>query len=353
MDFYRKHVRSDCEALLRRFQKTQSVRFEVFSNIWKEMKFAQIFSGNPNYNKKAFYHLILDIAYCYFLPPFSFQIRVGGLYLLYSIYHSHPASTSEQLQIRVALKDWEDVKNFEKDAMDAQHLDVVYILKRLMICKALQFTAMPTLLLYRTKRNKQKPMLCEQFIERASRPQELINTQLLEEMSNIGELYKKMKTSIISQTTTPENAFVNLIHKEIVPQLCTTVLEFYNWQQERDIIDEHKNSHERTSSQQEHSKRAKLLASIKSKAYGEASEASKSHHHRQAEKSFSAEEDGSFLKSRHSRVMKPSLRNRTNKQIHMTGDLGKEAIRATLISQLVTMDPALEEKNKNQRRFKF
>lgn len=49
------------------------------------------------------------------------------------------------LQIRVPLKDWEDIKRFEKDAVDAQHLDVVYILRQLMAQKAFYFTAMPTL----------------------------------------------------------------------------------------------------------------------------------------------------------------------------------------------------------------
>lgn len=42
-NFYRKQVKSDCEELLGRFQRTQSVRFEVFANIWREMEFAQIF----------------------------------------------------------------------------------------------------------------------------------------------------------------------------------------------------------------------------------------------------------------------------------------------------------------------
>lgn len=49
------------------------------------------------------------------------------------------------LQIRLALKDWEDIKKFEKDAVDAQHLDAVYILRQLMFQKAFHFTAMPTL----------------------------------------------------------------------------------------------------------------------------------------------------------------------------------------------------------------
>lgn len=38
-----KKVKLDCEELLSRFQKTESVRFESFSTIWREMNFSQIF----------------------------------------------------------------------------------------------------------------------------------------------------------------------------------------------------------------------------------------------------------------------------------------------------------------------
>lgn len=43
MDFCQKQVQSDCEELLSRFQRSESVRFENFSEIWREMKFFQIF----------------------------------------------------------------------------------------------------------------------------------------------------------------------------------------------------------------------------------------------------------------------------------------------------------------------
>lgn len=45
----------------------------------------------------------------------------------------------------MALKDWEDIQAFESDAVGAQHLDVVYILRQLTVQKAFCFTAMPTL----------------------------------------------------------------------------------------------------------------------------------------------------------------------------------------------------------------
>lgn len=126
-------------------------------------------SGTEGREKRTFSQLILDTASRFLLPPFSFQIRVGGLYLLYSLYKCQIASPPEQvsnmltwyvdhqielspnwikcsvLQIRLALKDWEDIKKFEKDAVDAQHLDAVYILRQLMLQKAFHFTAMPTM----------------------------------------------------------------------------------------------------------------------------------------------------------------------------------------------------------------
>lgn len=43
MASYEKQVKLDCEELLSRFQKTGSVRFENFAEIWREMKFSEIF----------------------------------------------------------------------------------------------------------------------------------------------------------------------------------------------------------------------------------------------------------------------------------------------------------------------
>ena len=47
------------------------------------------------------------------------------------------------LQIRLALRDWEDIQKFEQDAINAQHFDVVYIYRKLLAEKAFHFTATP------------------------------------------------------------------------------------------------------------------------------------------------------------------------------------------------------------------
>ncbi|KAG7232945.1 hypothetical protein INR49_005797 [Caranx melampygus] len=306
MESHMKHVKADCEKLLSRFRETDSVRFETFSKIWREMKFSQIFCGTKGHRKRAFSRLILDTAYSYFLPPFSFQIRVGGLYLLFSLYRCQTATPTEQ--INVALKDWADVKKFEKDAVDAQHLDVVYIFRQLKSLKAFHFTAMPVQLSYKKKKKLEKSALCEEFIARASRPQQLINIELLEELSNIHELYEKLKSSV-SSTTELSDSSINLISKDLIPQLRGTVVDFYKWQQK------------------ECSSRAELLASIKSRAYGQAAEAAKSRRHRQVEVDFTSAEAGPSSTPGSSRISKPSLKVRTKENVQISAAFEKETIK--------------------------
>ncbi|KAF6717636.1 snRNA-activating protein complex subunit 1 [Oryzias melastigma] len=350
MDFCRRHVKADCEELLSRFRRTQSVRFEIFSGIWRDMKFASIFYGTLFHEKRPFARLVLDTASCYFMPPFSFQIRVGGLYLLYSLYYSQGAVPLEQ--IRLALKDWEDVTKFEKDAVDAQHFDVVFILHKLMSSKAILFTAMPITLVFTKKRKVETSALCEDFVERAARPQELVNADLLEELSNIHELYEDMKSAVTPQA----ECSMSLIRKDLASQLRSSVMDFHNWQQTKlSGVDEEEDSAEGTSSQMEASKRAELLASIKSKAFGEAAEMCKSRRHRQVEVDVPVSEAESQHVSGSSRFIKPSLRSRTTENILISGELWNEALTGTtaISRNLSTLDSMSEEKPKKLKNFKW
>lgn len=45
-------------------------------------------------------------------------------------------------QIRIALKDWPHVQEFYRKSFTSQHYDVVYILRKLIVEKAVFYTAM-------------------------------------------------------------------------------------------------------------------------------------------------------------------------------------------------------------------
>ncbi|MGH0135688.1 UNVERIFIED_CONTAM: hypothetical protein FKN15_057903 [Acipenser sinensis] len=93
---YTDTLKTDCEDLLTRFQVTDSVRYEDFSALWREMKFSTIFHGKMGaIEKRNFSREALSTACHYFFPPYSFQIRVGALYLLYGLYNTQLCQPKE------------------------------------------------------------------------------------------------------------------------------------------------------------------------------------------------------------------------------------------------------------------
>ncbi|MCJ8731008.1 hypothetical protein PDJAM_G00191080 [Pangasius djambal] len=348
MEHFKQTLKTDCEDLLERFQATASVRFEEFSAIWREMKFSSVFYGilEPS-EKKVFTRMALSTASPYLLPPYSFQIRVGGLYLLYSLYSTQLNTPKER--IRIALKDWDDLIHFQQDAVNAQHYDVVYVLKKLLYEKAFCFTAMPDTLSFQVKKKRvdRRQRLCESFVDRPSRPQELIGTDVLEELANVHEHYEGLKKAILPQ---PPQSNLSLIKQNLVPKLRSAVLTFYSWQQNQADFDSQidRDAGEGTSSQDESSRRAQLLASIKSRSYAQAVEASKSRRHRQMEVTSAAQDTESTQQV--SRFRRPlSLKARTNSRFMAQGSHNAALQSTTRLWRLTAVEGQKTEGKKKAR----
>lgn len=335
MRSFRKAVKADCELLLNRFQQTDTVRFEAFSQIWRDMKFEQIFYGTVKHESRLFSRLVLDTAYEFLLPPFTFQIRVGGLYLLYALFHCQTADPPEK--IRLAMKDWDEVVKFERDSFAAQHYDVVFVWRKLLHEKAFVFTAMPRLLVFEKKKRLHPTQPLDSFVEKPSAPQTLINSELLEELSNVHGLYENLKSSVCPQS----DPSLNLTLPNLDQTLRETVLDFYRWQQDKFVQDEPSRDDdcgEGTSSQQESSRRADLLASIKSRAYGEAAEVSKSRRHRAVEVDHVTKQEQNPAPSlRYERRKRKTLKYRATNNFSVTGDIWKNALSDTHINLLTTL----------------
>ncbi|KAJ8410359.1 hypothetical protein AAFF_G00203400 [Aldrovandia affinis] len=288
MDYFVGPLKEDFEELLGRFHHVDSVRYEDFSTIWRSMDFSSIFYGAmAGCDVRVFSCLAMTTAFYYFLPPYSFQVRVGGLYLLYGLYHTQLATPREK--VRVALKDWENICKFQQEALSSQHYDVVYILKKLINQKAFYFAAMPKQLRFRVKRKPLRHTVCEEFRDRTSRVQDLISNETLQEMEHVQKHYEGLKTAI-SAAASQQNSALLLSQKDLVPRLRSCVLEYHRWQEAKEVGKKKDaggagdaEAAEAGSPTVECSQRAQLLASIKSKSYGQAIEASKSRRHRQVE----------------------------------------------------------------------
>ncbi|OBS73830.1 hypothetical protein A6R68_15631 [Neotoma lepida] len=206
-------LQTDCETLLSRFQEMDSVRFEDFAELWRSMKFATIFCGKMrNLKKNMFTKEALALAWRYFLPPYTFQIRVGALYLLYGLYNTQLCQPKQK--IRVALKDWEEVIRFQQELVNAQHFDAAFIFRKLRLDRAFHFTAMPKL-----------------------------------EMLNVHDHYQNMKHAISADKSMPDRA-LSLVKEDFFDNIKNIVLEHQQWHKDRKRCE-----------------RAESLAKIKAKAF--------------------------------------------------------------------------------------
>ncbi|XP_068108194.1 snRNA-activating protein complex subunit 1 [Hyperolius riggenbachi] len=269
-------IKEDCETLLSRFQATDSVRYEVFLSIWKAMKFHSIFFGGMrNLESNRFSRELLSVASAYFLPPYTFQIRVGALYLLYGLYNTQLCQPKQK--IRMSLKDWPEVERFCQDLVSAEHLDALYVYRQLHRYRAFHFTAMPSVLTFRAQMTIPTEESNEEFKDVRNRVSDLIPTDTLEEIANIHEHYQKTKRLVPAAEKS-----LSLIKDQFADNLDSLVTEHQRWKQEKLALRvQSEEEKEGTSQESEGSERARVLAEIKSKTYTSVTQAVKSRRHRQ------------------------------------------------------------------------
>uniref|UniRef100_A0A672L245 Uncharacterized protein n=1 Tax=Sinocyclocheilus grahami TaxID=75366 RepID=A0A672L245_SINGR len=117
--------------------------------------------------------------------------------------------------------------------------------------------------------------ICEEFVDPPSRPQELVSTDVLEEIAIIHEHYEGLKKAIFTEP----DPNLNIVQQNLVPKLNSAVFAYSNWQMNHAVS---------ICAYESMSSRAQLLALIKSKSYGQVIEVKidcikRSRHHRQTE----------------------------------------------------------------------
>ncbi|XP_055292639.1 snRNA-activating protein complex subunit 1 isoform X2 [Moschus berezovskii] len=345
-------LKEDCEALLSRFQEMDSVRFEDFTELWRSMKFGTIFCGRMrNLEKNTFTKEALTSAWRYFLPPYTFQIRVGALYLLYGLYNMQLCQPKQK--IRVSLKDWDEILKFQQDLINAQHFDAAYIFRKLRLDRAFHFTAMPKLLSYRMKKKMQRAEITEEFKDPNDRVLKLITSDVLEEMMNVHDHYQRMKRVISADKSNPEKS-LNLIKDDFFDNIKDIVLEHQQWHKDRKNpplklkVKGGEEKSERNSQHSERCERAESLAKIKSKAFSVVVQASKSRRHRQVKVDFSDSESGQVQtkttrKRRNKETLKPAGRKVSSRD---RGDMQKIHMEDKSLS--LSMPVVTEEEEENE-----
>ncbi|XP_068182335.1 snRNA-activating protein complex subunit 1-like [Antennarius striatus] len=315
-DFFYDPLTEDVEELLARFQQTDSVRYQDFSAIWRDMSFSDVFLGIWHVSElKRFNRVALATAMKYFLPPYSYQIRVGGLYLMFGFYHSQ--LSTPPVQIRLTLRDWATVQTFLKSSLDSGHHDVLYIYLKLVAAKAFNYVAMPHFLSFQKQRNPKKDLVCADFLGRTTAVQEIVSSDILLELSDIESRYHQLK-----EATAGVRSSVDLAQPDLSSRLKDVASNFIVWQRktfgqshkDEDYEDDKKQDEKQNETS---SSRAKLLSSIKLKSFKTVQKASKSRRHRAAQALDSCS-SGPELDPVPRRKRPLSLRARTWKSLQLT-----------------------------------
>uniref|UniRef100_A0A8C3V6H4 Small nuclear RNA activating complex polypeptide 1 n=2 Tax=Catharus ustulatus TaxID=91951 RepID=A0A8C3V6H4_CATUS len=340
-------LKEDCEELLGAFQRADTVRFERFAELWRERRFHSVFHGRVRaLERNKLTKKTLDFAQQYFLPPYSFQIRVGALYLLYGLYNAQLCRPKQK--IRIALKDWPEIQKFQLDLLDSQHYDATYIFRKLRLARAFHFTAMPKLLTYRHKKKTGEHHFREEFKDPSNRVNTLISNDVLEELMNIHYHYHKMKCAISADKSQPDKS-LSLIKDDFVANLKDITLEHHEWLQNRmklfqdaketDKIENKKKEEALLAS--EGSERASALARIKYRSYSAAIEVSKSRRHRQVQ--LESSESGPSCGKSPSRSKKPSRRPQPARRRGSSETGGEMQVAKETVTQHIGMPIITEE----------
>lgn len=135
----------DAAKLLQRFVATKSIRFEEFLKVWKASNFTFIYLGrNGMREQREFVEEAFRVLLKYIMPPYNLQVRVGGIYTLYSIYNTQ--TSKYKAKIRIPLSCWPKFCDLEKEILEHKHLDAAYVIRKLNADRAILLCAYPSML---------------------------------------------------------------------------------------------------------------------------------------------------------------------------------------------------------------
>ncbi|XP_057706594.1 snRNA-activating protein complex subunit 1-like [Corythoichthys intestinalis] len=263
-DTFYEPLTEDVEALLCRFQNADSIRVECFTALWREARFQDVFLGIPSMSEmKKFCRVTMATAVKYFLPPYCYQIRVGGLYFMYAFYNTQLAVPP--VRIRLTLQNWDNVQDFLRDSVLNGHLDVIYVYRKLVSARALEYTAMPHFLVFHRAKKAKGQKVCAGMLARATAVKELLSEDYLEEVANVQNHYYEMKNELIEVRLQ-----ANMTHADFDCRLKDSLNEFLTWQQktfnQANITNENE---DKPTVEEDCRSRAAMLASIKKRSYGQ------------------------------------------------------------------------------------
>ncbi|EDO29027.1 predicted protein [Nematostella vectensis] len=273
----------DCRLLLSRFESHSTVRFEIFSQIWKEMNFSFIHCGRKDFNGRI---QIVDYLYrvvsSYLSSSCTFQYRVGALYCLYAIYHTQLCKP--KIKIRMTLPMWKDLNDLHEQFRIDKHYDADFILRSLKNDRAFIFCAMPTQLAYGSREAitcQERERACAVSVEANSCVE--LAYGAVEKLLEVHSRYQKLKKRATQGSDVVNPNTVAMISDKFPSELARDILNLKTGSKKDVIRAGHASAvkDETMQEETEEESRASIRKTLKQKSFSQVNKVSKSMRHLQ------------------------------------------------------------------------
>jgi len=176
---------------------------------------------------REFLERLFLIAQEYFLPPYQFQVRVGGLYLLYALYNTQPVAP--KVKIRLTRAQWDDSLHLQQQAASQSHMDVVYVFNRLLSEQAFSFVYSSDD--YGNHKGASDytggmDSLADHMREERTSITRLFSYESVEQLTYLQEQYRQMKIGLAGPGATEPNKSLAVVQEALVDDLMGIIKSY-------------------------------------------------------------------------------------------------------------------------------
>ncbi|XP_046350070.2 snRNA-activating protein complex subunit 1-like isoform X1 [Haliotis rufescens] len=223
-------VKEDFSKLLETFSTRKTVRYEDFAELWRSMKFSYLYAGRKNDREcREFYEEINHIALSFHLLPYDFQVRAGGLYILYGLYFTQPCVP--KIPIRVTHKAWKQIMDFQQSVHSQKHYDVEYVFQKLFMQHAFLFVATPREVYIKSKDKTQtdKVVDSDSLTKDSLNMEDSVSTvftpDILQQLRAIHMQYQQIKLGIAGPNALRPDRSLDVVEDEIMHSIDNRLVQ--------------------------------------------------------------------------------------------------------------------------------
>lgn len=229
-------LKTDLETLLTQFSSTKSVRYAEFSKIWRQMGFPTIFCG---WGTESALRELLEtsfyLAVSFWQDVYTFQVRMGGLYLLYAFFFTQPLDPPQK--IRLTQTQWNLGRKLLQTIQEQKHLDAEFIYFKLHYHRAFYYvmSCLPYQIAVTRKNVKDELMKREMVANESVTPKNVASVHtvfpnaLVNNIETIHNQYREMKHLLASTERISESDGLNTLKDDFFDVLKNGLKFIETW----------------------------------------------------------------------------------------------------------------------------